>query len=601
MTTRFARRGIACALYATTAFCGFTAQPAAAQLPRQSEYYLGADEIDLYQGAFVHSSTDLVAGPAGHGQINFTRFHGVANSEHNHQVWVEVEPFLDPINAYPNYSYNYRLVIGRHQESFNYSYLAPFLPWPVKGGGTFTAASEHGPFTYTAGDGTVTQFPAVAAQVYAYSRAEWQEKPDGTRLTFHYDTARASPTSSWVTRLRLVSSNRGYGLGFNYLTGIGTERIHQVCAVNLAVNYATASAPCPSGSPIISYTYWSSGIGLGPVTSVTNASGQTTQYGHWMLPNGANTGQLSSIRLPGSTVDDLTIAYNSSSWKVASRSYATGETWTYAYQNNWMWHQVPHNEWTEVTDPFGKKVRHAFTMGAAPKPAAVTDELGRITAYQFVENRPHLVRKEIQPEGNYTQFTYDIRENVTETRKFPKSSSGESEIASSANFVFTPGPYYQCTHPKTCNKPTKVTDARASETDYTYDNSHGGVLTETGSAPTTGAPRPQKRFTYTQRYAWVSDGSGGYVQAATPVWLLASESFCRNSAATGNPSAPCATSGDEVLTTYDYGPNSGPNNLLLRGQVVTADGTSRRTCFTYDLRGNRIAETKPRAGLTSCP
>ena len=85
------------------------------------------------------------------------------------------------------------------------------------------------------------------------------------------------------------------------------------------------------------------------------------------------------------------------------------------------------------------------------------------------------------------------------------------------------------------------------------------------------------------------------------MWLLASESFCRTSAATGNPASPCATAGDEVLTSYDYGPNSGPNNLLLRGKVVTADGASRRTCFTYDGQGNPIAETRPRAGLTSCP
>jgi YD repeat-containing protein len=59
--------------------------------------------------------------------------------------------------------------------------------------------------------------------------------------------------------------------------------------------------------------------------------------------------------------------------------------------------------------------------------------------------------------------------------------------------------------------------------------------------------------------------------------------------------------GDEVLTTYDYGPDSGPNNLFLRGRVVTADGQSLRTCYTYDRFGNRISETLPRAGLTSCP
>jgi YD repeat-containing protein len=110
--------------------------------------------------------------------------------------------------------------------------------------------------------------------------------------------------------------------------------------------------------------------------------------------------------------------------------------------------------------------------------------------------------------------------------------------------------------------------------------------------------RPQTRYSYTQRYAWISNGSGGYVQAATPVWLLTAESSCRTSAWNGTA---CTVANDEVVTTYDYGPNSGPNNLLLRGKVVTANGISRRTCFAYDGQGNRIAETKPRAGLTSCP
>jgi hypothetical protein len=63
----------------------------------------------------------------------------------------------------------------------------------------------------------------------------------------------------------------------------------------------------------------------------------------------------------------------------------------------------------------------------------------------------------------------------------------------------------------------------------------------------------------------------------------------------------CAIPGDETLTTYDYGPDSGPNNLWLRGVVVTAGGVSPRTCYAYDKWGNRISATSPRAGLTSCP
>lgn len=64
---------------------------------------------------------------------------------------------------------------------------------------------------------------------------------------------------------------------------------------------------------------------------------------------------------------------------------------------------------------------------------------------------------------------------------------------------------------------------------------------------------------------------------------------------------------DEVVTRYDYGPDTGSvgNNLLLRGKVVTAqdaDGVIRsyRTCYGYDALGNKIWETSPRAGLSAC-
>ncbi|KTW09723.1 hypothetical protein, partial [Sphingomonas sanguinis] len=103
-----------------------------------------------------------------------------------------------------------------------------------------------------------------------------------------------------------------------------------------------------------------------------------------------------------------------------------------------------------------------------------------------------------------------------------------------------------------------------------------------------------------QRYAWLSNGGGGFVRASSPVWLLSQERTCRTSATQGNACA--AGSGDEVVTTYEYGPDDGSvgNNLLVRGIAVTADGRTRRTCFGYDGQGNRIWETKPRAGLGVC-
>jgi YD repeat-containing protein len=169
-----------------------------------------------------------------------------------------------------------------------------------------------------------------------------------------------------------------------------------------------------------------------------------------------------------------------------------------------------------------------------------------------------------------------------------------ADIVRSAHYNCAPATFRFCT------QPLIETDARGAVTNYSYDPAHGGLLTKTLPAATAGAPRPQTRHEYAQRYVRVSNGAGGHVQAASPVWVRIATSTCRTSAATGDPASPCATPGDEVRTTYDYGPDAGPNNLQLRGTVITADGRSWRTCTGYDAQGRRISETGAGAQLNQC-
>ena len=56
------------------------------------------------------------------------------------------------------------------------------------------------------------------------------------------------------------------------------------------------------------------------------------------------------------------------------------------------------------------------------------------------------------------------------------------------------------------------------------------------------------------------------------------------------------TAGTRYLIRY-----TPPNNLLLRGTVVTADGQTLRTCYTYDDMGRKISETQPKGTGSSCP
>ncbi len=160
-------------------------------------------------------------------------------------------------------------------------------------------------------------------------------------------------------------------------------------------------------------------------------------------------------------------------------------------------------------------------------------------------------------------------------------------------------------NPKTCNKPIWTSDAKGAKTHYTYHAQSGQVESITYPADRKGVA-PQTRYTYEQKYAtYYRDGESSLSRAETPIWLLTKESYCRTSASTANtPEGTCTKVGDEVVTTYDYGPESGANNLHLRSITITADGKARKTCFAYDIYGNKIGETHPQGtslDSNSCP
>lgn len=190
-------------------------------------------------------------------------------------------------------------------------------------------------------------------------------------------------------------------------------------------------------------------------------------------------------------------------------------------------------------------------------------------------------------EGRNFSFTYDARGNVLVKTQ---TGTGGGSLVSTANYDVV------CGNPVTCNQPNWVKDAMGNQTDYTYDPVHGGLLTET-SPPDANGVRPQKRSRYVQRVALVKNSAGGYSAAGPSLWVLDTSSYCRTSNAT---STGCQAANDEVVTSYDYGATSGPNNLMLRGEVVTADGVSHRTCYSYDVLGNKISETTANAGLANC-
>jgi hypothetical protein len=613
----------------------------------------------MRSGRYAYSQTDLaIAGEAG---LSLSR-------TLTQQVPGHTNPFA-------NFSHNWDVLVIEKRiniQQGNFKHLAgqPDYQIEIAFGGrsqTFRAASNTGgweltsragyamltqsgsadrasaaiAYSYTSGDGSVAMFrPMGSGDCSTLLRCAYVASvtdADGTRLDFSYDTIGANQT-----RLRSVTSSRGYALLFEYSGLLVTK----ACALNLALAPEPADNACPPGAlATASYAY----DGTGRLLSATDAANRV-----WGFVN--QPGSIGFVK-PGFSTPWLTNSFNLRMndddlvEEITNRQdYADGTSYVYD------WNQTPfvaghissiagggfidgQNRVTQVAFDFPVKPfvstgsGHGYVSGegmydpatpivyqVTPGPVTVTDPLNRVTTYDYcdpfaAQNLPpqEFARCVVTPmpvsttdaDGIQTILTNDyVTRNILKTEQVPRpgSPAGLPHLIRQATYDC------QAATIRYCTKPLTVTDPRLGVTTYSYAPEHGGVLSETHPAvPVRQADgsfanvQPQTRYEYVQRYAWLSNGAGGYVRAASPVWLLAATSACRRSAATGNPAAPCALAGDEVRTSYDYGPDSGPSNLLLRGTVISADGGALRTCYGYDALGRKVSETKPGAQLATCP
>jgi YD repeat-containing protein len=202
---------------------------------------------------------------------------------------------------------------------------------------------------------------------------------------------------------------------------------------------------------------------------------------------------------------------------------------------------------------------------------------------QFEYDAAGRLKKAISPEGNYTEYTYNGRGNVTATVAVGKSTGvGLASITASAAYPAS------CANPKTCNQPESTTDPLGKTTDYSYDPTHGGVTTVTLPAPSANAPRPQTRYTYDPLHAVYKNSGGTLVASALPAYRLTAVSTCRTQAS-------CADTADESRTIVDYGQPGAARNLLPE-TVTEAAGNgalSATTRLDYDGVGNVVAVNGP--------
>ena len=449
-------------------------------------------------------------------------------------------------------------------------------------GSTFTPVEQNGSslvlsgstFTYTKADGTSATFNNTT---YYFGSARdisiaTLTYPSGRSLTYHYITGNYTDATGVVRtgrRLQSVTTNAGYHIKLSYQsdvpsTSITWTRVVKVKALNAAIDScAVTDFSCPqTDRPELTIPPPTNTGGLDGYSTqtYTDSEGRTTTY--------TSSGPLGSrpvtwIRLPGSTANDISVTY-SAGRVISITRFGVTTGYTSSDLNG--------VRTVTVSRPGGSTRVVTFDI-AKSLMLSDRDELNRTKAYQYDSN--NRATRITLPEGNYTQFSYDARGNVTERREVAKAGSGLSDIVTITNYPTS------CSNGVICNKPTSTVDPRGNTTDYTYDPIHGGLTSVTAPAPAIGATRPETRISYSRL-----DSSGAL--SATGIFRATEVSMCQTGSA---PS--CVGTSDEVKTVIAYAQGLQPSSVSKGAgdHSLTATNT-----MTYDAVGNLLTIDGPLAG-----
>lgn len=455
-----------------------------------------------------------------------------------------------------------------------------------------------GAYIYIDGDGDIYTFNPSVNSGGTIGGSPYSQRVDnilfanGRIQKFYYDANK---------NLKLVTDSTGYAILFD----IGSNGfVADACAIDMARTYVTASSSCAGQSLKVTYQY----DATPQLSTFTDVLGGVTSYSYGGLEN---PGDLICVKPPA--YGSCKAGLGASPIDGVGETLADGNVWSIVAPEDASWTNYDWDfpNWTDldgasVYDPAGKRTIFTFSNSS---PLTITDPNNRTTTYKWVggasiepsPNNPSqdgtMLAEVDYPEGNKylaSYSPYNFNAILQETEK-AKPGSGLADRV--VNFTYGAAGSSGVTN-QNLAKPLSRTDPKGNRTDWTYA-SWGGMLTEMKPASVAGAARPLKVYTYVQKSAYILNAAGGLVSTGQPIWLPAAETMCQTVAGS-SPSPVCDASAPQMVTSYEYGADGTVDNLLLRGKVVTADGTSRRTCYGYDAYSHGISETTPRAGLATC-
>ncbi len=489
----------------------------------------------------------------------------------------------DPSGALTRYAYDAQGHLLRRTDALGHS---TFFSYDARGHlGSMTDPS-----------GSTTQFTVdLAGNVTSQTDAQ------GSTTHFAYDS---------LNQMLQVTDPLGHATAYTYdavgnrlsqtdalghLTTYTYNYRGQVTAVQDALQHVTTLCYGPHGCPAC-------GSGRdNPLTQVTDAKGQTTQY-HY-----DRAGRLLTETTPLGTA--TTYTYDATG-RPLTRTDANGATISYAYDTlgRLLTKTFPDGSTASFTyDANGNlltasnpHISYTFSYDLTNRVTAVTDSRGLTIRYQYdaLGNRTQMQ----YPDGSAVAYAYDpagrlaslTHEGSTVTFDYDRVGRRARTTApngTSAAYTYDPkGQLTALTHrdtPGAVVEPLAYTyDAvgnRTTKTDhqgssaYTYD-----ALSRLVEATTPVPTLPQETFTYDavgNRLQSIQNGAAAF---NTGNQLLEDAQFTYQYDANGNRTRKTAKA-DGAVTTYTY---DAENQLT---QVVASTGLT--VSYTYDALGRRLTKT----------
>jgi RHS repeat-associated protein len=547
---------LACALLATTAIVS----PAQATTPQRFET-LDANGVDLVTGNFFFTMTEGSIG-SGVGAVSLMRVPGTdygrtdqwsgrlyrVTSGGSSQMVVEIGTIADTFTISGS-TYTSTKADGGKLVATSGGYRYTASDGTKIDYASSDPSSGFFPIYHVAGPGCAVGDTGTCAIPISIT------KPNGMTFALNYDFVDECTGGydselnclgpAGYFRFKGVTSSASYSFSYTFVTdtpGSGSAPVSN-WYVRTGATFTNLASP-PSTLPSVAYTNITNGL------QITDMGGR-----NWQLTSPSDGTY--RVRRPGSSSDNIIVSFSGG---IVSSVTKDGVTTNYSRSvSGSTGTMTVTNALSQVTT-----IVSDLTVG---QPTSVTVDpsgLNRTTTYTY-DTSGRLTRV-TTPEGNYVNYTYDSRGNVTETRQVAKSGSGLSDIVVTASYPSS------CTNALTCNQPSSATDARSNTTDYTYDSTHGGVLTVTLPAPTTGAVRPQTRISYT---------------ATSGVYLPTGISQCQTTSS-------CSGGSDEVKTTIGYDTSN-----LIPTSTSSGNGSGTLTATTamsYDSIGNLVSVDGPLSG-----